>query len=266
MLLSMGVSAFANSVTIETFSATAEGEIAVSGKVSGDAQVESTILVTDGTEIANINDENIVYIDQVTTDANGAFNYNFKVDTAKDGADGFMLYLGGTNVAQVTDKQFTLSDVEPTGYTIEGSVGLIAYSEAAVEGLSIVVSKGETSVDATWEVVDNQVKFSAEVAEAGTYTITVTKQGYLKDIVTVEVVAEDVVLEESVVLRAGDVIGYGIINLADLQQILNRYEIIESDEAYDSNFDINKDGQINLVELQQVLNNYEEVAADYSAE
>lgn len=266
----MCMNAFAAEVVGVDVKTTTDGEVTVTGTISGNAQVESTILVTTGADIENVQDSDIAYIDQVTTAADGTFSYQFKVEAASEDQD-FKLYLGGTNVAQVFRKPFNLNEtVEPTGYKITGTVKLMAATEAAANGLQVVAKKvveeGEPVEYFEYSIVDNKVVFEVVVDEAGTYKLVFERQGYLKRVVGEIVIEdEDYEVEDEIRLIAGDIKGDGTttrdgsINSHDLVGIINVYDSMTGDEKYVEDYDIDADTKIGSAELVQIISNYDSV-------
>jgi|GEM_PF-1302580 len=271
ILLMMCMNAFAAEVVGVDVKTTTDGEVTVTGTISGNAQVESTILVTTGADIENVQDSDIAYIDQVTTAADGTFSYQFKVEAASEDQE-FKLYLGGTNVAQVFSKPFNLNEtVEPTGYKITGTVKLMAATEAAANGLQVVAKKvveeGEpVEYFGEYSIVDNKVVFEVVVDEAGTYKLVFERQGYLKRVVGEIVIEdEDYEVEDEIRLLAGDIKGDGTttrdgsINSHDLVGIINVYDSMTGDEKYVEDYDIDADTKIGSAELVQIISNYDSV-------
>ena len=271
ILLMMCMNAFAAEVVGVDVKTTTDGEVTVTGTISGNAQVESTILVTTGADIENVQDSDIAYIDQVTTAADGTFSYQFKVEAASEDQE-FKLYLGGTNVAQVFSKPFNLNEtVEPTGYKITGTVKLMAATEAAANGLQVVAKKvveeGEpVEYFGEYSIVDNKVVFEVVVDEAGTYKLVFERQGYLKRVVGEIVIEdEDYEVEDEIRLIAGDIKGDGTttrdgrINSHDLVGIINVYDSMTGDEKYVEDYDIDADTKIGSAELVQIISNYDSV-------
>jgi len=271
ILLMMCMNAFAAEVVGVDVKTTTDGEVTVTGTISGNAQVESTILVTTGADLENVQDSDIAYIDQVTTAADGTFSYQFKVEAASEDQE-FKLYLGGTNVAQVFSKPFNLNEtVEPTGYKITGTVKLMAATEAAANGLQVVAKKvveeGEpVEYFGEYSIVDNKVVFEVVVDEAGTYKLVFERQGYLKRVVGEIVIEdEDYEVEDEIRLLAGDIKGDGTttrdgsINSHDLVGIINVYDSMTGDEKYVEDYDIDADTKIGSAELVQIISNYDSV-------
>ena len=271
ILLMMCMNAFAAEVVGVDVKTTTDGEVTVTGTISGNAQDESTILVTTGADIENVQDSDIAYIDQVTTAADGTFSYQFKVEAASEDQE-FKLYLGGTNVAQVFSKPFNLNEtVEPTGYKITGTVKLMAATEAAANGLQVVAKKvveeGEpVEYFGEYSIVDNKVVFEVVVDEAGTYKLVFERQGYLKRVVGEIVIEdEDYEVEDEIRLIAGDIKGDGTtegdgrIDSSDLVGIIAVYDTQEGDDAYNANYDIDGDKMIGSTELVQIVYNYDSV-------
>lgn len=269
ILLMMCMNAFAAEVVGVDVKTTTDGEVTVTGTISGNAQVESTILVTTGADLENVQDSDIAYIDQVTTAADGTFSYQFKVEAASEDQE-FKLYLGGTNVAQVFSKPFNLNEtVEPTGYKITGTVKLMAATEAAANGLQVVAKKvveeGEpVEYFGEYSIVDNKVVFEVVVDEAGTYKLVFERQGYLKRVVGEIVIEdEDYEVEDEIRLLAGDIKGDGTttrdgsINSHDLVGIINVYDSMTGDEKYVEDYDIDADTKIGSAELVQIISNYD---------
>jgi len=261
ILLMMCMNAFAADLKDVVVNTTPEGDVTVTGKIDGNAQVESTILVTTGAELEDVQDTDIAYIDQVTTAADGNFSYTFKVDNTQPE---FKLYLGGTNVAQVYEKPFTLTPIEGDKYVISGTVKLLAATEEAAAGLKVVAKKDGAEVEGVVTVADGNVAFSVEVEELGTYKLVFERQGYLKKVETVEVTETGAELKD-VKLLAGDIKGDGTtegdgrIDSSDLVGIIAVYDTQEGDDAYNANYDIDGDKMIGSTELVQIVYNYDSV-------
>ncbi len=185
-----------------------------------------------------ITESSILYIDQVTADANGKASFDsFLLKT--DGKPG-TVYLGGSNLTEAV----LLGYVNKTSsnFTVSGSVTSDSAKEANVTLTST------TDSTKTFTVTTSSGTYTVSVP-ADTYKFVVTKKAHLSYTKNELVVADDVT--KNVTLLGGDVNQDGEVNIADLTNLLSDYNSTEKLDA-----DINGDGSVSIADLTNLLKNY----------
>jgi hypothetical protein len=171
--------------------------------------------------------------------------------------------MGGTNVA---------SPAEMTGTFTETSDGVKVFGYVTVPGATVSMGDKETQTDANgyFEFVD---------VSAGNYTITIDKRGAIARTVAVTVADADVAVStenDKLLLILGnfytDDEGDGLekINVLDLNEFLNYFNMTANSEGYDSMFNLYTDDEddglekINVLDLNEFLNYFNMTANDYN--
>ncbi len=211
------------------------------------------VVVVKGTNAAGVDlsdTDSILYIDQVTADAEGNVvidEFMSKIDPTDESFTGGTIYIGGEGLETATAIGYIVAgEEEEETFTISGTVA----GNLGATAPTVVASDGTTDYDAT---VDAEGAFTVDVPVGATYTVTVTKTGYLS--YTKANIATEISAIEATI-KPGNVNGDSSVNLTDLSSFLDAYntavETIEKD--YDES------GAVNLSDLSPLLTNYNQGA------
>jgi len=91
------------------------------------------------------------------------------------------------------------------------------------------------------------------------YTFVISKDGYLTRKIKNVTVSDDIRLDTdngSIIMYCGEIIKDGIINLADIMEIVKRFGIQVKEDSDDKVCDLNNDGYINIKDIMIAANNF----------
>lgn len=243
-----------------TCSALAAGTVYGTGSVSyadGKCSVTYSEGVKDGQQYAllmvtnpgSINDESVMYIDQVAAkDGKVTFENFIPKVLPESEQQTWTVLLGGEFTGGGSPKTIgTLTYGE--GVPLSGKVELQGRSDHS--GATVTLTGDGGSRTAT-TVADGS--FSIAGVAPGTYTLKITMPGYLSyTINSLEVVGSTSV--EKKTLLAGDVNGSGEANIYDLTELLGEFNRV-GDEIVNSANDLNGSNEINVYDLTLLLANF----------
>lgn len=215
--------------------------------------VVPTSILVDGKISGEVADSDIAYINQVTIGEENNFSVTVGIQESLD-ATLYSLLLGGTDIA-VAD-QYVGPLVPAKGYTVSGSV--VAGGNFTTEDIyataQVTVTISELSKSAVAAFAD--FSWAIEEVEDGTYTLIVSKPGWLSyQLNDVVVSGQDLVLD-TITLTAGDITSDGIINATDLGALLGAFGAGSGSASYKANIDLTGDCIINATDLGSLLGNF----------
>lgn len=215
--------------------------------------VVPTSILVDGKISGEVADSDIAYINQVTIGADNEFAVTVGIQESLDPTL-YSLLLGGTDIA-VAD-QYVGPLVPAKGYTVSGTVvaGGNFTTEEIYATAQVTVTISELSKTAVAAFAD--FSWAIEEVEDGTYTLIVSKPGWLSyQLNDVVVSGQDLALG-TITLTAGDITSDGIINATDLGALLGAFGASSSSESYKANIDLTGDCIINATDLGSLLGNF----------
>lgn len=243
-----------------------ENQALVDGREYGLVIVKGTDAVLDLSTAEKIS-ENVMYINQATAKA-GALSFGsigLKLDGEFDGATAFIGGEGFTTATKIGNLSEATGPQEPTTVKLTGTItdavaGTRKLASVTVfEGTNAVASfTGASSVDGAAE------KFSIDVDPNKTYSVVLTKAGYLDVKYTgVAVAAAAVDMGEiNLGAAAGDIDNSDTVAYADLTKVINNYNK-NTAEADDQAADIDASGTIAYTDLTPIINNYNKGNGDF---
>lgn len=185
-----------------------------------------------------ISEESVLYIDQATADANGDVTFDGWIPKNDEVAT---VYLGGTGA----DEPVLLGYLAAASRTITGTV-LEVPATANEATVTFTGTAGDTVGTEETATADANGAYTIKVPE-GSYKVKVEIDNYLSYEKDYTVNADDTY--ENVTLLGGDVNADGVINNADVTELV-------SGGSYNVACDIDGNGTVDYYDLMIVLNNY----------
>lgn len=215
--------------------------------------VVPTSILVDGKISGEVADSDIAYINQITIGDENEFSATIGIQANLD-ATLYSLLLGGTDIAVAN--QYVGPLVPAKGYTVSGTVA--AGGNFGSEDLYATAQVTVKIVELDKTVVANFADFSwaIEEVEDGTYTIVVSKPGWLAQQVNDVVVSGQDVVVATITLSAGDANSDGLVNASDLSMLLGGFGAGSADETYATNIDFNGDCIVNASDLSLLLGSF----------
>lgn len=273
MVMGFMIVAMADEVEPEAMVVQIDNMIRVYGTTYPNEQV--TVLVGNVFE-DGMTDEQIAaavqYIDQIETDENGNFEFEFLMrDPVVD--QEYALKVGGSSLDDPIEpynedlEEFGKFKYQDSGSSddgkITGYVTLLA-ERTDKSGILVEVKDGNDVIETTYTNADG--KFEVEVDD-GTYDIVISIVGYLaRTISGVVVSGGEATLStevQPVDLWAGDVNEDDAVNIHDLSPLLTMFGKTASSEEYDPAVDFNSDDAINIHDLSPLLSNFGKTSNQY---
>ncbi len=193
------------------------------------------------------NTDNILYIDQVTADADGNITipaFMTKGDTLVEGT----VYIGGEGLDTATCIGYLkLAAVDDETFVISGTVS--GYAGTILP--TVIVTDGTTNYTAN---VAEDGTFSVEVPvlTTGAYTLTATKTSHLSYTKSAISAATTV----NPVVKGGDIDGSGQADVLDISRIVNVFNSKTGDDNYNIANDLNESGQCDVLDISVIVNNF----------
>lgn len=248
-----------------TCTALAAGTVYGTGSVSYDsASGKCSITYSQGLEDGNqyallmvtdrssINDEGVMYIDQVAASGGKVTFENFIPKVLPEDGQTWTVLLGGEFTDGESPKEIgTLTYGE--GVPLSGKVELEGRDTGKYAGATVTLTNSEGASRTATTAADGT--YSIAGVAPGTYTLKITMPGYLSHTINSLVVDGSAV--ESKTLRGGDIIVDGQVTIRDLSSMLGKYGNTTNDAD-----DINADGQVTIRDLTILLGNYGATATE----
>ena len=203
------------------------------------------------------NTENVTYIDQATANNEGTISFS---DFAPKGLaasdDKYVestVFIGGEGL----DGAQAIGILRKDGYKAEIIIsGSVVDTFAANKEAKIIVQNETGTVKEIKANADGT--YSIAVDPAASYTVVLTKDGFLKFTITGVPAEADIALGAVTITDlSGDVDGNNEVALADLNAVLGNYNEPASNLAEeDKNADIDGNGEVALADLNAVLGHY----------
>lgn len=214
--------------------------------------------------VLDLNDDNIdnvvLYIDQAAA-ADGKLSFGKIGLKDTESFEGATAFIGGGGSGATTIGNLLVPKV-----TTVDLKGIITDTFAGTKKLATVtVYDGETAVTTANATVENGVEtFSAKVAANKTYSVVLTKAGYLDMKYTGVAVAKSDVDMGSIALNvlAGDVDESGAIIYEDLAAVISNYGKT-TDNASKPEADLDGSGAIIYEDLAAIIGKYGKSNADF---
>lgn len=248
-------------------------DVSIPYTVTGGVETDQiTMLVYNSAGGVVASETNIVYIDQISHQATGTFDFKMK-DGSPNGV--YTVLMGGTNIATAASKNFTYGPViMPTSYTVTGEVNCYANNVTNVssklsqwnansdKGFFITLKNAaQTTVIKTATLTYNTGKianFTFTNVAPGSYVIQIYRIGTIArcfPITLGEQTTETVDVGQKH-LFLGDVrTGFGTINAQDLIQIKGSIGKNVSFTDYNIYNDVDLNGNINAQDALQSITN-----------
>lgn len=229
--------------------------------------------VSESGELPPINDNTIMYIDQMPATADGV-SFTFIPKSTPD----CVVLLGGVfedKDGEAVTSPVTLGTLKGQGTTVSGSVSV----SNAAKAMTIELYQQGTTTNPVYTVTipaassggSAKREFSLDGVAEGTYDLKVTQEGNTDYWITgVPVGSDPLTLPETITPPCGDINGDNTVNLDDLGVLISSGNYNKkSTDAQNSEADLNGDGGINIDDLGIILSskNYNkgEIKVDYGA-
>ncbi len=158
---------------------------------------------------------------------------------------------------------FTSSVIEAAqGFKITGYVKTdVTSTQAVLEGIKVELGSGYAAT------TNQSGYFELNGVAAGSYTMKISKPGFLKRSTTFNVSSDVKVSNESnpVLLWAGDFNLDDSVNMSDVIEVSKSFNSRTGDLKYNSVCDIDKDGSINMSEAIYIATRFNKTSVDYPA-
>ena len=244
----------------EVYAPDAEGlytiEYTLEGTVEDGTQFGMVVIEATGDEAFALDEATIRYIDQVGAADNAiTFDTFAPMDLKNEGT--YKVYIGGGALEEATLIGTLSTEVSEETGKIK-ITGTVKDDVAGTNKVAVVkIFKGADEITAT---VDGAT-FSAEVDANATYSVTFTKDGYLKKTITDVAVADAAVDMGTVDVSAlaGNVNGDDKIKSDDLGALLSDYSKEVVSEFTYSGSDVNGDGKVKSDDLGFLLGRFNNV-------
>ncbi len=238
-------------VSAVDYTADAEGKytgVTHSGLTANEYYGVVVVKGTTATTVDFSNLDNILYIDQVTADENGAITipaFMTKGDELLEGT----IFIGGEGLPTATNIGYLkLAQVDPETFVISGTVTGYAGTTLPV----VKVTDGTNEYTATYT---EGAAFTVEVPvlAEGAYTLTATKTSHLS--YTKQNITEEATVNP--VVKAGDIDLDGKANVFDIGVIVVNYNAESGvSQNYSEAYDLDEDGKVNVFDIGVVVVNY----------
>ena len=232
---------------------------AIEGENYGMVVIPYEDVDTDATTIAipTIDDDNILYIDQVTADANGEIAFGKFAPRAgqviPEDADvaKCILFIGGKACGDNAQAIYVLEYTPSSQVTISGKV-----TDGETDRLAkITVKDSNGSPIITPATANADGTYSISVAPGENYTVEFTKDAYGVYAVTGVNLSESVTINADVSTLVGNINGDSQITMEDLVDLLADYG--ENAGSLENEFsNINNDSQVTMEDLVLLLGCY----------
>ena len=196
--------------------------------------------ILDGETPYTISEENILYIDQKSSEADGTISFNVWPSSLESG----VLLLGGSFDQSGLSSPIILGTVYLSGVTVSGTVTYLGSSTP-----NVLLHPAEGS-DINGIVLGQT--YTVNNVPPGAYTLNLQKIGHLRYNTSVSVSDVDM-SGPSVSLKGGDTNSDAYINATDLSAVL---VLFGSSGISNNGCDVNEDTYINASDLSVVLTNF----------
>jgi len=191
-----------------------------------------------------ISEENILYIDQKTSEADGSISF----DVWPSSVENSVLLLGGSFDQEGLSSPVILGTLYLSGANVSGMIELQGRSIGKLDNATLTLTP--SAGDPVTENTDTAGAYIFEGVAFGNYKFTIQKNGYLSYEKTTLTISDDIIYD-TVSLKGGDINSDGQVTSSDLSSLLSLYLNSTTNPS-----DVNGDGQVTSTDLSILLANY----------
>lgn len=248
-LIACALPVYGETVSVDNRYTTTGTDAASAGK-------EIVLLIVKG-DGSTINEDNIQYIDQVTADENGYYefkNYLTKDMPANDSE--FKALIGGEAIPEPKEEKVPVITVG--GGTVTGVVKFVGKAGGEKATVKLTDVNDASKVYSVLVEYDQDIKggeFEIKNVAAGTYKVEATKLSHLAYVQENMLMSADKGVVLTIQMYAGDIDSNNVINIYDITTIVPKVGLSSNEAGFESALDLNEDGVINIYDITTIVPN-----------